>query len=234
MHIVLITRNRLALLSQTLGTMGKNAVNEHCLSVVVDQPADQEVIDYLREFEKEVKGSFKLKINDRQLGVGGSKNLGASLQGFDENFLMFSDDDMYYLPEWDMVMEHALGHYGVAVVGGCQHPFHQPMTTMTWNDRIQFRYVDATAGYCMGMRRGIWEHYGPFDSSSVGVGRSEDWALCQRARKDKRQVAYVHPPIALHCGLTNCEGQPCTGAEEIRAFNEKLIEERKLEGVVML
>ena len=156
MHIVLITRNRLKLLDQTLTTLQMNAVGRHCLSVVVDQPADQDVIDWVSGGIWQLKlpishWTYKLKINDQPMGVGGSKNLGASLQGFDENFLMFSDDDCCYLAGWDLKVEHVLANHGIAVLGGCQHPFHSASVSMTWGG-IQLRYVDATAGYCMAMR----------------------------------------------------------------------------------
>lgn len=215
MKIVLITRDRPELTRQTIETMKANAADwsRHMLTVVFDG-TDQEFIDYPLELD----GDFELINIGKQLGVGGAKNLGVKWFESDKNdttrwsedeIIMFSDNDMYYLPDWDKKLEEGLAN--VTQLGGWKHPYHGLP-------------IDAVTGNCFVIRYSAWLKFGPFDSNALGVGQSEDFALSQRILSGGGTIATLEPPVAVHCGLRDSSGNPATGWVEMAAMAEKQIE----------
>lgn len=256
MDIVLIARDRPELTQQTIESMRKNAVDwqRHRLLMVVDGDA----ADYdLREVRRVVRTQDSNRNEShvftvRQLGVGGAKNFGArwffSKYAYENqstedigrhagSLLMFSDNDMYYLPGWDERLELGLrgpipigvstrrigGVLGarcgyITQLGGWRHPFHSisqshidglGSTNETRNE------VDAVTGNCFVMRWSDWLKYGPFDSNAIGPGQSEDYALSRKIKDGRGIVATLDPPVAIHCGMVNSEGRQATGWEEM-------------------
>jgi hypothetical protein len=78
--------------------------------------------------------------------------------------------------------------------------------------------TDAVAGYSMLMSWQTWDKYGPFDQHAVGVGQSEDFAVCQKVLKDGYRVGYVSPPVLTVTGLTNTLGGKVPGWEQLKAL----------------
>jgi SAM-dependent methyltransferase len=246
MHIVLITRDRPELTIQTIQTMEANAVvwDNHTLTVVFD-----DTLEKCLEWRDAIKRSlniepfFNVDPAGSQLGVGGAKNLGAELVAnrytpTPEDIIMFSDNDMYYLKGWDDILEHALTSFGrdfssidpkIIQLGGWRHPFHGrggpayfDPNDPTWADGVAYE-VDAVTGNCFVMRWADWEKYGPFDANALGPGQSEDYALSQKIKADNGLVAALDPPVAIHCGLSNCLGEPATGWREMSTLAEEQI-----------
>lgn len=247
MKIVLITRDRPELTRQTIETMKKNASDwsKHSLLVVFDQTLDEVV--QLPEDLRTSKGD-SLACTKKQLGVGGAKNYGAELYattvGYHDpqpdDILMFSDNDMYYLPGWDTAFERALSESPEALqIGGWRHPFHG-WCTLRKDSYFEGQpkpkpsgllKVDAVTGNCFVIRWSDWLKYGPFDANALGPGQSEDYALSQRIKAGGGVVATLSPPVAIHCGLSNSLGEPATGWEEMAAMAEAQMKEHNIKSI---
>lgn len=239
MDIVLITRDRPELTEQTIHSMIASAADwsKHRLLIVVDgvESADPEVVRVVRKWDAH-RNTHHVLI-PKQLGVGGAKNFGATWfvsqpsrarilgpegvrpDDFNEPLLMFSDDDMYYLPGWDAAFEEvmALGDCDEAPIdqlGGWRHPYHQLGCQVHQGTKGGVYEVDAATGNCFVIRWSDWLRYGPFDANATGPGQSEDYALSQRIRAGGGIVATLDPPVAIHCGLVNSAGEPATGWRE--------------------
>lgn len=174
----------------------------------------------------------------KQLGVGGAKNFGVdeyrSLEyeawGEDidpKTVLMFSDNDMYYLPGWDKKLETALNNSSAIQIGGWKHPYHHPAGKAIGVLDGLYGYehtivpVDAVTGNCFVIRYKDWLKYGPFDANAIGPGQSEDFALSRRILDDGGSIATLDPPVAIHCGLRDSSGNPAVGWVEMSAMVEQ-------------
>lgn len=237
MDIVMITRDRPELTEQTIRSMRENAADwsRHRLVVVFDG-TNEEAAAYEPWPTLCHVGSGI--VTGKQIGVGGAKNYGAdwlkhahrlvrnrkngelvfSPGEAERLLLMFSDNDMYYLPGWDDRLSIGALDSGlsqrVIQLGGWKHPFHQHgRRTQTG---LQDVYeVDAVTGNCFVMRWSDWLKYGPFDSNAIGPGQSEDFALSQKIKAGGGLVATLDPPVAIHCGLVNSSGEPAVGWREM-------------------
>ncbi len=156
--------------------------------------------------------------------VGKARNRGAASfekDGFkivrDQDYLYFTDDDVFFLPGWPERMIEALEATGCSVLGGCQHPYHGTNRQHRAGN-VVVNEVDAVAGYSMLMRWETFDKYGPFDETQPGVAKGEDNAFCERVKAGGGWVGYIDPPAVLHVGLTNSEGKPATGHEQICAM----------------
>lgn len=240
MRIVLITRDRPELTKQTIDTMMANAANwrKHDLFVVYDGDGLDENYKYLQSITL-----VEIHPTGSQLGVGGAKNFGVECLEYeaehlsdgldDDEIIMFSDNDMYYLPNWDLRLE-SMFHNPIKQLGGWKHPFHQPALN-SWTGFIsgigRGVEVDAVTGNCFIIRYKNWLTYGPFDANAIGPGQSEDYALSQHIKAGGGIVATLDPPVAIHCGLTNCLGEPATGWEEMAKMAEKQLEENNIDKI---
>lgn len=246
MDIVLITRDRPELTEQCIRSMRENAADwsGHRLVVVFDGSETEAqqafAIHDLATVERiqaqvDRFGPLTLIYTGRQVGVGGAKNFGVAyiqrqlelfnkldlpvkLEHAENSLLMFSDNDMYYLPDWDAILEHA-AEGPVTQIGGWRHPYHQlgHFCGTLPNVGNVVHQVDAVTGNCFVMRWSDWLKYGPFDSNAIGPGQSEDYALSQRIRAGGGLVATLDPPVAIHCGLVNSIGEPATGWREMES-----------------
>src|SRR4051812_4044966 len=252
MRIVLITRDRPELTLQTIETMRINATNwdRHELLVVFD--GDIEACALFRGELLLLPTSGeplpRILCTGKQLGVGGAKNFGAEwftgLAPTEQEVrhphtLMFSDNDMYYLPGWDAILEHALIDFGkpsfrIMQVGGWRHPYHGvggeayfDIKDPTDADGRAYA-VDAVTGNCFIMRWADWLKYGPFDANAIGPGQSEDYALSQRIKAGGGIVATLEPSVAIHCGLANSLGEPATGWQEMSKMAEEQMQQHDI------
>jgi predicted SAM-dependent methyltransferase len=243
MKIVLITRDRPELTRQTIETMKANAADwsKHKLLVVFDGDEDSALI---------AKTSLKPLLNKvfafyhwtgTQIGVGGAKTCGADWfindVVVDNEILMFSDNDMYYLPNWDRRLEDIIRFSdinpsgldysylkSIVQLGGWKHPYHKGKHWFNFGPE-RTDLVDAVTGNCFVIRWADWLKYGPFDSNAIGPGQSEDYALSQKIKAAGGIVATLDPPVAIHVGLANCLGEPAVGWEEMSKMVEQQIKE---------
>lgn len=243
MKIVLITNGRPELTEQTIDTMLDNAAKpyNHTLFIVYDGDYKEEA--YQKLVANLGPRSIFIHPTGSKLGVGGAKNFGIECLEYegleDDDVIMFSDNDMYYLPCWDFILEHAITlpkHLTrPKQVGGWKHPYHQhnyPIAQLGLNSKSpKLHSVDAVTGNCFVIKYSDWKKYGPFESNAIGPGQSEDFALSQRIKAEGDIVATLDPPIAIHCGLANCLGQPATGYEEMSKMVEDQIKEYNISSI---
>ena len=231
MKIVLITRDRPELTRQTIETIKANAADwsKHILVVVWDGP--EEELPYFGYF-----------CTGKQLGVGGAKNFGVKThEAFEQlqpdDLLMFTDNDMYYLKDWDSKLEAAVA--SATQLGGWKHPYHEGITFTTMaptsgiGPHIDLQKVDAVTGNCFIIKYSDWLKYGPFDANAIGPGQSEDYALSQKIKAGGGVVATLDPPVAIHCGLRNSVGEPAVGWLEMAIMAEKQIRDNKIEDIYL-
>jgi SAM-dependent methyltransferase len=248
MDIVLVTRDRPELTVQTIRSMRENAADwsRHRLLVVFDGTEGEcqtsGVCGALHQFTGVGSRVFPVTAKAR-LGVGGAKNFGADefskWRARDVNsgryervgeLLMFSDNDMYYLRNWDKALEAGIPAQPaqqITQLGGWRHPFHHlgrevgQVLGAKWDEGAiiyqagSCREVDAVTGNCFVIRWSDWLRYGPFDANAIGPGQSEDFALSQKVRAGGGLVATLDPSVAIHCGLVNSDGEPAVGWREM-------------------
>lgn len=227
MDIVLATNGkRLELLAQTINSMRKNACGweNHDLVVSFDTTEDQ-FYDLWEDLSSLINGR---KINETYecilipKGVGGVKNFGA--KQFETSlirsspYLMFSDDDMYYLPEWDRILEAGIIY--TSQLGGWKHPYHK----YSGESFLNLCPVDAVTGNCFIIGWEDWDRYGPFDENALGPGQSEDYVFSRKIIDSGQCVDTLEPSIAVHCGIVNSEGNPATGYIEMYKMAEAQLE----------
>jgi SAM-dependent methyltransferase len=210
--------------------------SKHQLVIVFDG-SSEEAKEFGEAFrtQKQVWGGLAIWTRE-QLGVGGAKNAGvrALAQEYhfhEDDILMFSDNDMYYLPGWDKRLEYCLDSFDVTQLGGWKHPYHTQGEYLAipcefddgWGKSITS--VDAVTGNCFVIRWADWLKYGPFDANAIGPGQSEDYALSQKIKAGGGIVATLDPPVAIHVGLSNCLGEPATGYKEMSQMAEAQMKE---------
>lgn len=208
----------------------------HRLLVVID--GDSATVDHVQRLKVAIPEHFDwIESGPGPVGVGGAKNLGAKWQSrparpVDGQLLMFSDNDMYYLPKWDTRLELGILRSNATQLGGWKHPFHGPIAWL--NGPLLAHTVDAVTGNCFVIRWGDWLRFGPFDSNAIGPGQSEDYALSQKIKAGGGVVATLDPPIAIHCGIMNSDGKPATGWQEMLGMALGQMREHHLLDVVQL
>lgn len=230
--IVLITRDRPELTEQCIRSLNGSAARPGGLQLVVvydGTPAERAAFVHSTPGLLDCATRFGAWIETGgQIGVGGAKNKGAAwikpspekTKYVGDNLLMFVDNDMLLLPDWDAKLQYAMSAQTntPTQLGGWRHPYHQLGRNvgdfMTHEGAYDVREVDAVTGNCFVMRWSDWLKYGPFDSNAIGPGQSEDYALSQRVKLGGGLVATLDPPVAIHCGLVNSVGEPATGWRE--------------------
>lgn len=219
-NIIMIARGRDALTTQAVTSVLQNTpADQFNLTLVLDGE-DASV----RHIVDETPNAVSLLIGKSRGIVGLVRNIGAAFAeqywGPSE-YICFLDNDVWVEPRWlgrmiHVIEESRMTHKMIGtpvpchILGGQQHPFHG-----TNNDFDEIHEVDAVAGYSLFMRWKTWKRYGPFAANQPGIGASEDFDLCQRVIKDHGHVGYVHPNVLWHCGITNSDGKPATGADVI-------------------
>ena len=175
----------------------------------------------------------------RGRGVGETKNSGAQAITRMSDYVLFSDDDMYWLPGWDMWMASVMCNCpGVTQLGAWSHPFNLVTDIglpehSAQHHTMRTGRVNACHGGGFIMRWTDWDRFEGFADNALGPGQSEDWDLSQRIIKAGGRVRCIVPFAALHCGITNCLGEPATGGEEIRRELEATIRKLGLEDEVI-
>lgn len=207
--IILITKNRLDLLKQTISTLLKNTPKELYDLIIVDDGSEPECQGYLIGLKI---GGF---VSDLVLTNFGSpsrcRNIGAEIarkKGYE--FLYHTDNDMYFLPGW---MEECHGlredYPKITIIGAYCHPFMQKNTDQ--GDSIRCDCVDAVSGNSWFISAEDYFKYGLKETD--GIMASEDWEMCQRIRKDGNFVVRLTPHKVLHCGITKSRGEASIGAD---------------------
>lgn len=216
--VVIASYNRLKLLKQTIESLRKNS--DMKLQIIVsDSSTDQEVIDYLNGLSDITYFHFdhhkpskhfllrdRVEITDQdinqnvffnnKLTLGKQQCKGAEL-ALPSKYIYFTANDIYFMPHWDSLLIKALDDYeDIVIVGGrSMHPFSQ---SRLLKDNYQICLTNVQAGYSMMMRRKEFDKYGFFPDYD-----EDSWISYEMTAKFNKKIAYVNPPIIIHCGMTS-------------------------------
>lgn len=207
--VVILTKNRYKLFSQTITSLHKNTPRELFDVMVIDDGSEIEHIAYIYGLKSGEMVDHLIATKTGSLGF--NKNIGAEFARFlGYEYVYQSDDDMYFLPGW---LEKCLNAIDapkelITVIGAYCHPFLQPNNDLKLNT---LNTVDAINGNSMFMRTKDWAKYKMQETN--GIMASEDWEMCQRIRKAGGLCVKFTENLVLHCGITNSCGEPATGAD---------------------
>lgn len=223
----MLVKDRPRLTEQALRSLYANTDHDAFSLVIVDDGSDMETSEIIARYA--IRKNCMLVSMTRSVGiVGFLRNIGAwtSERYFGRGeYLYFSDNDVYFREKWLIEMIGMMEGMPVSVLGGCRHPFHRANHSHPWGSWGTLEETDAVAGYSMLMRWGTFDEFGPFDQHSKGVCQSEDWAFCRKVYETGGRVGYTASPKLYHCGITNSEGKPCIGHEQIERVGQGVIYE---------
>ncbi len=219
LNIIMVTRDRLRLVGQTLASLYANTRSDYKLTVV-DDCSDQATRYVLALWQN--AHPCDLIANESPLPLGASKNRG--LQG-KSGLCYLTDNDVYFTEGWleDLLVAWEARDPKIKLLGGGCHPYLKT-NRIDQHDGYQLHHKDAISGWSWLLEHETWEKYGPLDANALGSGQSEDWAFCQRIRADGYEVASIWPEVVIHCGKTTTEGRPATGAETFQPVAGVLME----------
>lgn len=220
--IMLAGSGRIRLLQQAITSyVAHTSIVGHKLIVVIDDPKDPRLVRAVESILaatriKDTSLYTPIICCDKKGYLGTLRNIGArtAMSAYSPTYLHFCDDDVYFRDRWfDKLLLVEGGTVGI--VGGDRHPYHRPIPTSS--PAQGFEQTDAVAGYSMLMQAQFYVRLGGFTEEGKGIGASEDWEICRKTRRSGMVVGYSAARPVLHCGLTNSNGQPATGADQILA-----------------
>ena len=97
--IVIPTVNNFNYLKICLESIKKNSTLEHEIIIHVNEGKD-ETLDYVK------KNNYIYTYSEQRLGLCSATNLAAKKAS--KEYILYSHDDMYFLPEWDIVLRNEL------------------------------------------------------------------------------------------------------------------------------
>jgi len=212
-NFTMLARDRKKLLRQALcGLVGTDT------NVTILDDRSAEDVQILLSFWDGQYDSHVIR-NEAPMGTGPLRNLvvAENEKRFGRgDYLYLSDSDVAFLPGWlDKLIaayEYAWS-YGYRVLGGYNHPFHQPVS------RIDGVYqVNALASQSMLMRWEVWDSFGPFVQTPVDkVCQSEDVDFSNRITAAGYKVGVIDPAVVVNTGITNSFGEKIPGWEMVKA-----------------
>ena len=221
-NFTLLCRDRLTLTKQCLMSLKRSGCMKDLSITIFDDASNDETREFLERWCFD-NGAF-LMSEAESVGTGNARNTVITLSeaeyGRDE-FLYLSDNDVCFFPGW---LEILIKAYRVAwldcfkVLGGYNHPFHQPVASLPIPGCCEVKQVEALALQSMLMSWWAWDAYGKFCSTPVGrVCMGEDVEFAWRIAADKGKLGVVHPAVVVNTGITNSFGEKIPGWELVRA-----------------
>lgn len=213
-NIIMLARNRHALTEQALRSLARNTPRDAFSFTFVDDDSDPggpDVYDY-------VENSTRLYLQCSNHNLGALKNLGVywSERMFGRgDWLAVLDNDICVIdPNWMKRVGRMIKY--MKIIGGCRHPFHGiNESIVAENGADHFLITDAVSGYSHFMEWPTWDRFGPYpETGAPGINQSEDYAFCRKAVDAGLLVGYIDPPVLVHTGITNSNGEPAVGAEK--------------------
>ena len=205
LSIVVLAYNRPELTKQTLDSLiatTKDIPVPHEI-IVVDNESDTETQEIIQNYQDHLK---IIRI-DKNIGVGAGKNRG--IEQTTGKYLYISDNDLYYLPGWvDKLVAAHVSFPEVKVIGGFRHHFHGLKKEVEKNG-LKLELSDQQVGSSWFLSRETWDKFGPLKEG--GFIGEDDAIFNHRIRETGAWVGAISPPVVVHCGLTNSEGQKTPG-----------------------
>ena len=221
--VVVTTLERTELLEQTIDSMVKNAEgwSRHKLVVVCDLSGEEWDV---RPSSLATKMVDRVIIHPSRKGASASRNVGAASipRNHRQRLVMFSDDDCYYCPGWDVQMEGMLAVSPRIAVSGHAHPYNLPASEVLYMGRCRARQATVLSTVQMAMPWRVWDEIGGFMEPG-GPGGSEDVEWCGRAVYEGVKLYVAEPQCVIHCGLTSTSGKQIVGYELMVKQNAELL-----------
>ena len=212
--VVIATHNRLELLKQTIDSLKKNSDNEIEIIVVDDASTESGVAKYFDSLEN-VK-FFHFADN---FGVARVKNKGIELAS-PSDYIHICDNDIYYLPHWDIKLIQVLETYeDIGLVGGKRHSHHRIYETRKMLDDEVF-ILENQPGYSFFMRRELLNEIGGFEVNDPKAFFHADSVMCERVKAKGKLLGAVNPPVIYHCGINNFQGLKASDYPEMQTISQ--------------
>ena len=207
LSVLMLAKDRPRLTEQAIRSLYQHTVGFE-LTVVDDCSEDREPILRLQR-----QCGFHLVLNAEPTPTGESRN---KVLREKSGLIYLTDNDVYFTPFWLHRLAYAwrMKPGEVKVLGAGCHKYLGTNKSISYSN-FELHYKDAISGWSWLLDHETWKRYGPFEANALGPGQSEDWAFCQRVKADGYEVASIWPEVVIHCGRTNTEGRPATGAETI-------------------
>ena len=222
--VVVISFNRLKLLKQTIKSLKDNTVMRVKI-IVVDNSKNTETPKYLRtlkdviyyrfpklddayEFAEHVTADTEIGRAlalgegtvywDNRMTVGKSYMKGAELAP-PSDYILFVQNDIYFLPGWDKLMTNTLDRYEDIILlsgysGGPGSIEERPVE----DDTRMVRDAGKVPGSNMMFRRKDWEEIGAFPDYD-----EDNWICAELKTRYGKTVQLIYPYILIHCGYTS-------------------------------
>jgi len=123
----------------------------------------------------------------------------------DYDYLLRSDDDMFYSKGWLEEMLKALDD--VRLIGGTLYPVHHVQLSNVI-DSLSKNYIvtNITPGNNWLMRKKTWDDFSPIRSGDDK--QQEDVDFCQRIQEaGYKNAVLLNNSLVVHCGITNSLGK---------------------------
>ncbi len=195
-NFTMLCHGRPRLLKQALDSIGETS--GMTFDIYEDAPLF-EVRQIVHEFMRDKEGSITYK--GRSRGTGMARNGVIAAVGYHRgDYLYLSDDDVFFLrPDWLSVLIRSYEvawEAGFKVIGAYNHPYHLPIATLPAADGNVVHEVYALALQSMLMKWEVWDRYGPFCNTRVGVVcDSEDVDFTNKIRADGGRIGVIAPPL---------------------------------------
>jgi glycosyltransferase involved in cell wall biosynthesis len=234
-NIIMPVYNRPEHTKQAIDSLYANTNNEWFELVVVDDCSDKETVYLLNQLS--VDYGFTVIKMKKNSGPGHARNVACEHitdWGIREHYLYFSDNDVYFKPDWLDVMLNVykrVSQAGVGLLGAGCHPYLQPnekilmptfaLENMRDQSGIEVYIRDAISGYSHMITWELWDRFGKFETQ-IGLekktGRSDDWEYCQRMMAQGFKVGSIMPEYVIACGKTDSYGQTAVGPETFKEY----------------
>ncbi len=225
-NVCFIIRDRLSLTAQALESLEKNTDMEAITVSIVDDQSQSSTAGWLIEWVRKDQVRRMLVRTLYSRGTGYARNLSifVSETSFKRgDYLYLSDNDVFFMEGWLDKLVQAFPLSRLTVLGGRGHPYHKHNSEYA-EAGFRFATINAVGTQSWMMRWEDWDRYGPFDAHARGVRQSEDWGVCQRIRKEGREVGVILPHVILDTGKTDTFGNNSPGSEWIQPVQGVLIE----------
>ncbi len=222
------------LLVQTLQSLANNAAdfNNHHLTLVID---GHEHWMAGHRIDKELPGHVLINTSEN-VGASRARNIGASSipKYRRHEAVCFFDDDIYAVPGWDGLLMELAEAQPDSILSGHAHPYNgsEPADAMTPHGTVTFHVPLVISSVNMVMPWSLWDDVG-FFTEPGGVGGSEDYDYCMRAKAKGYGFAVTDPECVLHSGIWSSNGNAIVGQSDVAANNQKLLDLYGLNGQVV-
>lgn len=158
----------------------------------------------INTLEKTLKVPYRIYTRNGMLDgeIKTVNDLVASID-YDWEWLLRSDDDMFYNEGWyEKAMSIFNKENNIVLVNGCRYPTHNILFS-----GMDYHIMDIAPGNSWLMPRSTWNEFGPL-GKDLPKGVADDQWFCEKIRETGRKIAVIKKgTYVVHCGVTNSNGR---------------------------